>query len=124
MPGVLSRCPRTCQISTAEILRGLVSAKAAAAGSAARKWRRERIGITVRSEKVRSTISLAIMPQDPRESDAFEKIDQLLHSGDAAGAFEFLIEHFRRTRDYRALFEARLMRRRLDLGLPLYQLRD
>ncbi len=56
--------------------------------------------------------------------DAFETIDQLLRSGDGAGTFRFLIERFRGAGDYRALFEARLMSKRLEMGLPLFQLRD
>jgi hypothetical protein len=56
--------------------------------------------------------------------DVFESLDKLLQSGNAPGAFDFLIDHYRDARDYRSLFEARLMSKRLELGLPLYQLRD
>jgi hypothetical protein len=64
-------------------------------------------------------ISLAVMSED-----VFEPIEKLLQSGDPAGAFNFLIDRYRETRDYRSLFEARLMSKRLELGLPVYQLRD
>src|SRR5262252_4961248 len=40
-PRTVSRWPRTSRISMAEIFSGLVCAKAAQAGSAARNWRRE-----------------------------------------------------------------------------------
>ena len=64
-------------------------------------------------------ISLAIM-----SGDGFEKLDQLLQSASPASALDYLVGHFRDTRDYRALFEARLMRKRLDLGLPVFQTGD
>ncbi|HLK62928.1 MAG TPA: hypothetical protein VKU19_05790 [Bryobacteraceae bacterium] len=56
--------------------------------------------------------------------DPFEEVDKLLQLGDSAGAFDFLAHRYSETKDYRALFEARLMRKRLDLGLPAYQLRE
>ena len=56
--------------------------------------------------------------------DLFEALERLLQSEDPAGAFDFLIRRYRETRDYRALFEARLMSKRVQLGLPVYQLRD
>src|ERR1022692_3030789 len=64
-------------------------------------------------------ISLAIMAED-----VFEALEKLLQSGDPASTFDFLIHRYRETRDYRSLFEARLMSKRLELGLPVYQLRD
>jgi hypothetical protein len=56
--------------------------------------------------------------------DAFEAIENLVQSGDPASTFDFLIHCCRESKDYRALFEARLMRKRWELGLPVYQLRD
>src|SRR5215831_11926800 len=41
MPRTVSRWPRTSKISMAEIFSGLLCAKAAHAGSAARNWRRD-----------------------------------------------------------------------------------
>lgn len=48
-------------------------------------------------------------------------VDQRIESGDPGAALEFLIEEFRKERNYPALFEARLMKSRLDLGLPPIQ---
>jgi len=59
------------------------------------------------------------MPEDVREA-----LDTMLRSEDPAGAFDFLVQRYRDARDYRALFEARLMRKRAELGLPVYQSRD
>lgn len=46
-------------------------------------------------------------------------LEDLLQSGDPAGSLDFLISHYRATGNLALLFEARLMKRRLDLGLPL-----
>ncbi len=56
------------------------------------------------------------MPESP-----FEVLDRFLDSGDRAGGLDFLIEHFRATANFRLLFEAKLMKKRLELGLPLIQ---
>ncbi len=56
--------------------------------------------------------------------DVFEALENLMQAGDPASAFDFLIHSYRDARDYRALFEARLMRQRWAMGLPVYQLRD
>jgi hypothetical protein len=56
--------------------------------------------------------------------DVFEALEKLSQSGDPASTFDFLIHRYRETGDYRSLFEARLMSKRLELGLPVYQLRD
>ena len=53
--------------------------------------------------------------------ESFENLDRFLGSEDRAGALDFLIEHFRTTKDIRSYFEARLMKKRLELGLPLIQ---
>jgi hypothetical protein len=49
----------------------------------------------------------------------FPWIEQVLHGGNAGAAFEQLAERFRRDKQYRELFEARLMQKRFELGLPL-----
>jgi hypothetical protein len=54
-------------------------------------------------------------------SDLFPALDQLLETGDAAASLNFLIDRFTASGDYGLLFEARLMKRRLELGLPLIQ---
>ena len=56
-----------------------------------------------------------------RQSDEtlFPWIEQALQYGSAGEAFEQLVERFRRAKQYRLLFDARLMQTRLELGLPL-----
>jgi hypothetical protein len=49
----------------------------------------------------------------------FAWIDQALQHGSPGAAFEQLAERFRLEKDYRSLFDARLMQARLELGLPL-----
>src|SRR5258708_12471899 len=51
----------------------------------------------------------------------FSGVDQLLARGATASTLDFLIENFRSTGRYPLLFEARLMKKRLELGLPLIQ---
>jgi hypothetical protein len=53
------------------------------------------------------------------EETIFPWIEQVLHHGGASAAFEQLAERFRREKQYRLLFDARLMQSRLGLGLPL-----
>jgi hypothetical protein len=52
--------------------------------------------------------------------DAFGTLEQLLESENPSSSFDLLIGQFRAAKDYRSLFEARLMRKRLELGLPLF----
>ena len=52
--------------------------------------------------------------------DAFGTLEQLLQSENPSSSFDLLIGQFRAAKDYRSLFEARLMRKRLELGLPLF----
>ena len=56
-----------------------------------------------------------------RTSDetVFSWIEHVLQNGNAGTAFEQLAERFRRDKQYRGLFDARLMQKRLELGLPL-----
>ncbi|HYZ83043.1 MAG TPA: hypothetical protein VE621_01495, partial [Bryobacteraceae bacterium] len=46
-------------------------------------------------------------------------LDDVLNSGEPSDALELLVRHFRNVRDARALFETRLMQKRVALGLPL-----
>src|SRR4051794_23759728 len=55
------------------------------------------------------------------EDGLLRSIDQILESGDAASALDFLISHSRQTGNPNLLFEAKLMKERLTLGLPLIQ---
>src|ERR1700730_6052176 len=64
-------------------------------------------------------VSLAIMPDD-----VFGTLEQLLESEHPSTSFDLLIGQFRAAKDYRSLFEARLMRKRLELGLPLFLMDD
>src|SRR6266581_8853678 len=52
--------------------------------------------------------------------DAFETLEQLLESENPSTSFDRLIGQFLAAKDYRSLFDARLMRKRLELGLPLF----
>jgi hypothetical protein len=52
---------------------------------------------------------------------AFEALGPLLRSQDPASSLDYLIGQFREAKDYHLLFEARLMKKRLELGLPLIQ---
>ena len=57
---------------------------------------------------------------DTTPSDSlFAWIDQVLQNGDADVTFERLVDRFRREKQYQQLFDARLMKKRLELGLPL-----
>lgn len=49
----------------------------------------------------------------------FASLDEIVRSGGADRAFEQLFDRFRREKQYRQLFDARLMKKRLELGLPL-----
>jgi hypothetical protein len=52
--------------------------------------------------------------------DVFGTLEQLLDSDNPSTSFDLLIGRFRAAKDYRSLFDARLMRKRLELGLPLF----
>ena len=52
---------------------------------------------------------------------AFEALGPMLESDDPASSLDYLIRQFRDSKDYHLLFEARLMKKRLELGLPLIQ---
>ena len=50
--------------------------------------------------------------------ETFDVLDRYLQAGDRAGGLEYLIEHFRQTTNLHLFFEAELMKKRLELGLP------
>ncbi len=52
---------------------------------------------------------------------AFEVLEPMLESDDPASSLDYLIGQFRESKDYHLLFEAKLMKKRLELGLPLIQ---
>jgi hypothetical protein len=54
-------------------------------------------------------------------SRAFEEIEEILASRGGEVGFAFLIDKFRSEKSYPLLFEARLMKKRHELGLPLIQ---
>jgi hypothetical protein len=53
------------------------------------------------------------------EETIFPWIEHVLQNGDARAAFEQLAERFRHDKQYRGLFDTRLMQKRWELGLPL-----
>lgn len=52
---------------------------------------------------------------------AFEALGPMLESADPASSLDYLIAQFRESKEYHLMFEARLMKKRLELGLPLIQ---
>jgi tetratricopeptide (TPR) repeat protein len=56
---------------------------------------------------------------DRARESVFSWIEQILQSGNADAAFERLAQRFRSEKQYQQLFDARLMKKRLELGLPL-----
>ena len=56
--------------------------------------------------------------------DTLAQLDAVLGEGDAAAGVGFLIERFREEREWPLVFEARLMKKRLEMGLPMIQTRD
>jgi hypothetical protein len=53
--------------------------------------------------------------------DIFPSLDRLLESGDPAAGFDLLIDEFLTAKEYGTAFEARLMKKRFEMGLPLFQ---
>jgi hypothetical protein len=53
--------------------------------------------------------------------ERFDTVDRMLAEGPPAGSFDYLIDLFRSERNYPLLMEARLMKARHELGLPLIQ---
>jgi hypothetical protein len=56
--------------------------------------------------------------------DALAQLDEVLSGGDAAAGVEFLIQRFREEREWPLVFEARLMKKRMEMGLPMVQTQD
>jgi hypothetical protein len=52
---------------------------------------------------------------------AFEALGPMLESGDPASSLDYLIRRFRESKEYQLMFDAKLMKKRLELGLPLIQ---
>ncbi len=60
------------------------------------------------------------MQADRNSNDAiFPWLEHLLQNHDTGAAFEELAARFKRDKQYRQLFDARLMQKRFELGLPL-----
>ncbi|MBL8174621.1 MAG: hypothetical protein JNK48_08125 [Bryobacterales bacterium] len=55
------------------------------------------------------------------EPALFDELDRMLPGASPAAALDFLIGEFRRRGEYALLFEAKLMKRRAELGVPLIQ---
>jgi hypothetical protein len=56
------------------------------------------------------------------EPDTFDLLERARETGGASSGFEFLSKKFREEKNYPSLFEARLMQKRLELGLDPIQL--
>jgi hypothetical protein len=56
--------------------------------------------------------------------DTLAQLDVVLGKGDASAGVGFLIERFREEREWPLVFEARLMKKRLEMGLPMVQTQD
>ena len=56
--------------------------------------------------------------------DAFDRVEEVLRAGGLDAGFELLFRQFREEKKYPLLFEARLMKIRHGLGLPLIQTDD
>jgi hypothetical protein len=52
---------------------------------------------------------------------AFEALGPMLESADPASSLDYLIRQFRESKEYHLMFETKLMKKRLELGLPLIQ---
>ena len=53
--------------------------------------------------------------------DVFDQVRQALISGDVEAGFDLAVRRFREEGSYPLIFEARLMRKRYELGMPLIQ---
>jgi hypothetical protein len=62
---------------------------------------------------------MAMQANRASEDAIFPWIEHLLQNHDTGAAFEELAARFKRDKQYRGLFDARLMQKRLELGLPL-----
>ena len=55
-------------------------------------------------------------------SDAFYLLQNAMDSGGSQAGFDFLLNRFKQDKEYHSLFEARLMKQRHELGLPLIEI--
>jgi hypothetical protein len=55
------------------------------------------------------------------QEELFPQLDPLLESSDPTAGLDFLADQFLKAKEYGMLFEARLMKKRQELGLPLIQ---
>jgi hypothetical protein len=58
-------------------------------------------------------------PPGAHPDDTFDWLERLLQRGGADAAFDEVVDRFRREKQYRRVFEARLMKKRMELNLPL-----
>jgi hypothetical protein len=56
--------------------------------------------------------------------DTLAQLETVLNSGDPAAGLDFLVDRFRQEREWPLVFEARLMKKRLEMGLPMIQTQD
>ncbi len=56
--------------------------------------------------------------------DTLVQLEAILNAGDPAAGLEFLVDRFRQEREWPLVFEARLMKKRLDMGLPMIQTQE
>jgi hypothetical protein len=62
---------------------------------------------------------MAMQADHTSEDTIFPWIEHALRNGNAGAALDQLAQRFRRDKQYRKFFDARLMQKRLELGLPL-----
>lgn len=63
----------------------------------------------------------AVANETATQDALFAEVERRIETEDPRAALDWLIGQLRETRDYRAVFEARLMRKRFEMGLPLLQ---
>jgi hypothetical protein len=56
--------------------------------------------------------------------DTLAQLEAVLGAGDPAAGLEFLVDRFRQEREWPLVFEARLMKKRLEMGLPMIQTQE
>ncbi len=54
-------------------------------------------------------------------ASAFKQVAQAIEKGNPSKSFDILVKKFKKEKNYPGVFEARLMKKRLDLGLPAIQ---
>jgi len=62
---------------------------------------------------------MAMQDNRPSEVAIFSWIDQAVQNSNPSSAFDQLADHFKSEKQYRSLFDVRLMQTRWELGLPL-----